>query len=136
MIKLGKGLKDISTPQYTAIDDASRARALRIYRKHNQKCAIDFLDYARTEFPFRIHTVQTDNGHEFQAQFHWHCEDLGIRHVYIKKASPHLNGKVERSHLTDQQEFYQLLEYKGDIDIGKSCANGKSFTIATVPMPH
>jgi RHS repeat-associated protein len=45
------------------------------------------------------------NGHEFQALFHWHCEDLGIRHVYIKKTSPHLNGKVERSYLTDQTEF-------------------------------
>jgi transposase InsO family protein len=122
-----KSGKRIKRYQYTAIDDASRARALRIYRKHNQKCAIEFLDYVRTEFPFRIHTVQTDNGHEFQALFHWHCEDLGIRHVYIKKASPHLNGKVERSHLTDQQEFYQLLEYKGDIDIGKKLRQWEIF---------
>ena len=122
-----KGGKRIKRYQYTAIDDATRARALRIYRKHNQKCAIDFLDYVRTEFPFRIHTVQTDNGHEFQAQFHWHCDDLGIRHVYIKKASPHLNGKVERSHLTDQQEFYQLLEYKGDIDIRKKLRQWEIF---------
>jgi len=122
-----KGGKRIKRYQYTAIDDASRARALRIYRKHNQKCAIDFLDYVKAEFPFRIHTVQTDNGHEFQAQFHWHCDDLGICHVYIKKASPHLNGKVERSHLTDQQEFYQLLEYKGDIDIGKKLRQWEIF---------
>lgn len=122
-----KGGKRIKRYQYTAIDDASRARALRIYAKHNQKCAIDFLDYVRAEFPFRIHTVQTDNGHEFQAQFHWHCDDLGIRHVYIKKASPHLNGKVERSHLTDQQEFYQRLEYKGDIYIGKKLRQWEIF---------
>jgi hypothetical protein len=32
-----------------------------------------------------MHTIQTDNGHEFQAQFHWHCDDLVVRHVYIKK---------------------------------------------------
>ncbi len=30
----------------------------------------------------------------------------GIRHVYIKARTPQLNGKVERSHRTDQQEFY------------------------------
>lgn len=113
--------------QYTAIDDATRARALKIYTKHNQECAIDFVDYVRDRFPFRIHTIQTDNGHEFQAKFHWHCEDLGIRHVYIKKASPHLNGKVERSHLTDQQEFYQLIEYKDDIDIEKKLQQWESF---------
>ena len=120
----GKRLKRY---QYTAIDDASRVRALRIYAGHNQKCAIDFIDYVRGQFPFRIHTVQTDNGHEFQAQFHWHCQDLGIRHLYIKKASPHLNGKVERSHLTDQREFYQLLEYTGDIDIGKKLKEWETF---------
>ena len=28
-----------------------------------------------------------------------------------------LNGKVERSHRSDEQEFYQLLSYKGDVDL-------------------
>lgn len=56
-------------------------------------------------------------GHEFQAKFHWHVEDLGIRHAYIKRGTPQLNGKVERSHRSDQQEFYQLLSYKGDFDL-------------------
>ena len=27
---------------------------------------------------------------------------------YIKPRSPHLNGKVERSHRTDQEKFYNL----------------------------
>ena len=66
--------------------------------RHTQKNAIDFVDYVIEKFPFRIHTIRTDRSHEFQAQFHWHVEDLGIRHVYIKPRSPHLNGKVERSH--------------------------------------
>jgi len=61
--------KEIKRFQYTAIDDATRARALKIYPKHNQHCAIQFIDYIRGKFPFRIHTIQTDNGHEFQAQF-------------------------------------------------------------------
>ncbi len=119
--------REIKRYQYTAIDDATRARALKIYSLHNQKCAIEFVEYVRSKFPFRIHTIQTDNGHEFQALFHWHCEDIGIRHVYIKKASPHLNGKVERSHLTDQQEFYQLLEYTDDIDIQKKLKEWETF---------
>ena len=62
---------------------------------------------------------QTDNGHEFQSKFHWHAEDLGIVHRYIKPVIPHLNGKVERSHLTDNQEFYQLLHYTRDQNLGK-----------------
>jgi transposase InsO family protein len=118
---------EIKRYQYTAIDDATRARALRIYDKHHQSCAIDFIDYIITKFPFRIHTIQTDNGHEFQAKFHWYCEDLGIRHVYIKPGKPNLNGKVERSHLTDSQEFYQLIEYTDDIDIAKKLAEWETF---------
>jgi transposase InsO family protein len=44
-------------------------------------------------------------------------EDLGIRHVYIRRGTPQLSGKVERSHRSDEQEFYQLLSYKGDVDL-------------------
>jgi len=84
--------------QYTAIDDATRIRALQVNEKRNQETAIRFVDYVRSRFRFRIHTIRTDHGHEFQARFHWHLEDLGIRHVYIKPRTPRLNGKVERSH--------------------------------------
>src|SRR5262245_48736927 len=48
--------------------------------------------------------------------FHWHLEGLDIRHVYIRPRSPHLNGKVERSHRVDDQEFYQLLDKDGITD--------------------
>ena len=105
--------------QYTAIDDATRLRALKIYGRHNQVNAMNFIDYVIDKFPFRIHTIRTDRGHEFQAQFHWHVEDKGIRHVYIKSRSPELNGKVERSHRSDQEEFYQLLSYKDDVDLDR-----------------
>jgi len=113
--------------QYTAIDDATRIRALKIYKRHTQKNAIDFTDYVIEKFPFRIHTIRTDRGHEFQAQFHWHVEDLGIRHVYIKPRSPQLNGKVERSHRTDNEEFYQLLTYTDDVDLNKKLTDWENF---------
>jgi len=98
-------------------NDATRIRALQIYPKHNQAYAIKFIDYVLEKFPFRIHTIQTDRGHEFQARFHWHVEDLGMQHRYIKARTPQLNGKVERSHRTDKDEFYQLLTYKDDVDL-------------------
>ena len=113
--------------QYTAIDDATRVRALKIYAQHNQKRAIAFVDYFTEKFPFRIHTIRTDRGHEFQAQFHWHVEDKGIRHVYIKPRTPQLNGKVERSHRSDQEEFYQLLTYKDDVDLNKKLEEWERF---------
>lgn len=113
--------------QYTAIDDATRIRALKIYDRHNQANAIDFINYVVELFPFRIKVVRTDNGHEFQSKFHWHVEDLGMIHVYIKPSTPRLNGKVERSHLTDKQEFYQLLDYKGDVDLRAKLKQWENF---------
>jgi transposase InsO family protein len=120
--------------QYTAIDDATRIRALKIYRRHTQQNAIRFIDYVIQKFPFRIHTVRTDRGHEWQAKFHWHVEDQGIRHVYIKPKSPQLNGKVERSHRTDGEEFYQLLTYTDDVDLAQKLASWEDFY--NINRPH
>ena len=36
--------------------------------------------------------------------------------MYIRPRTPHLNGKVERSHRVDDQEFYQLLDRGGVTD--------------------
>jgi transposase InsO family protein len=113
--------------QYTAIDDATRIRALKLYERHTQKNAIDFINHVIEKFPFRIHTVRTDNGHEFQARFHWHVEDLGVRHIYIKPRSPNLNGKVERSHGIDDTEFYQLLTYTDDVNLNRKLAQWEQF---------
>jgi len=100
--------KKIRRFQYTAIDDATRIRVLKMYERHTQQNAIDFVNYVIGKFPFRINAIRTDNGHEFQAKFHWQLEDMGVRHAYIKPRTPRLNGKVERSYGTDQREFYQL----------------------------
>jgi len=96
--------------QFTAIDDCTRLRVLRIYPRCDQKTAIHFLDYVLQRLPFRVEVVQTDNGAELQTEFHWHVLDKGIAHTYIKPASPHLNGKVERSHRIDAEEFYRMLD--------------------------
>ena len=119
--------KKIRRFQYTAIDDATRIRVLKVYARHNQNTAIEFVDHVINQMPFRIKMIRTDNGHEFQAKFHWHLMDLGIEHVYIKRGTPRLNGKVERSHRTDAEEFYQLLEYKGDVDLNNKLAEWEKF---------
>ena len=74
----------IRRDQYTAIDDATRIRALRVYRRHTQQNAIAFADDVIRTFPFRIHAVRTDRGHACQALFHWHLAGQGVQHVYIK----------------------------------------------------
>jgi hypothetical protein len=92
---------------------------LQIFPEHNQERAIQFMNYVVERFPFWISTIQTERGHEFQARFHWH--------VYIKPQMPQLNGKVERSHRTDQTEFYQLLTYKDDVDLNAKLKAWENF---------
>ena len=69
---------------------AGLKRKKPIALSHPRKVLPDVVD----KFPFRIHTIRTDRGHEFQALFHWYVEDQGMQHVYIKPRSPQLNGKV------------------------------------------
>jgi transposase InsO family protein len=102
--------------QFTAIDDCTRIRVLKVYDACNQRTAIQFITEVRRRLPFRIRVIQTDNGAEFQTDFHAHVEGLDMRHVYIRPRTPHLNGKVERSHRIDNQEFYQLLDQDGITD--------------------
>ncbi len=96
--------------QFTAIDDCTRLRVLRIYPRCDQKTAIQFVDYVLERLPFPVQIIQTDNGAEFQSAFHYHVLDKGVGHRYIKPRTPRLNGKVERSHRIDAEEFYALLD--------------------------
>ena len=54
LIFKGKDGKKIKRYQYTAIDDATRVRALKVYQRHTQANAIDFVDHIIEKFPFRI----------------------------------------------------------------------------------
>jgi transposase InsO family protein len=83
---------------------------LKIYPRCDQTIAIQYVDYVLQRMPFQVQVIQTDNGGEFQSRFHFHVLDKGIGHVYIKPRTPQLNGKVERSHRIDAEEFYQLLD--------------------------
>lgn len=103
--------------QYTAIDECSRLRFRRIYDEHSSYNAARFLEEAIRFFPFPLQCVQTDNGTEFTnallgseklSMFEQCCEKRGIMHKRIRVATPRHNGKVERTHRTDQERFYSI----------------------------
>ena len=96
--------------QFTAIDDCTRIRVLKIYDACNQRTATQFIDEVVRRLPFRVARRADGQRAEFQLEFHWHLERLDIRHVYIRPRTPRLNGKVERSHRVDDQKFYELLD--------------------------
>ena len=63
--------------------------------------------------PFPIQRIQTDRGQEF---FAYKVQEKLIEHCVkfrpIRPASPHLNGKVERTQRTDLDEFYSSVDVK------------------------
>jgi hypothetical protein len=61
--KLGPGLY-----QYTSIDDCTRYRVLRIYKRRTAINTLDFLECVVEEMPFPIQRIQTDRGLEFFAE--------------------------------------------------------------------
>ena len=46
--------------QYTAIDDATRVRALKIYKRHNQHNAIDFIGLLKRIRVLDMYTLNPD----------------------------------------------------------------------------
>ena len=92
--------------QYTAIDDCTRFRVLRLYRRLNTATSLAFLTELRRACPFAIRRLQCDNGREFSFEFALAVEAAGIRHRYIRPRRPQQNGKVERSHRIDHEEFW------------------------------
>jgi transposase InsO family protein len=91
--------------QYTAIDDCTRYRVLRQYRRKYHGTSLDFLATVRQILPFPIRKVQVDNGTEFPLTFALAVQEAGIRLRYIKPRRPEQNGKVERSHRIDEKEY-------------------------------
>lgn len=101
--------------QYTAIDVVSKWRYLRAYTKLNQTNTLDFIDRVREKaerWGINLKLVQTDNGPENQSDLVSYLTSLGINHQYTWIHTPDQNGCVERSHRTDNEEFYQLTETK------------------------
>jgi len=92
--------------QYTALDDCTRFRVLRLYRRLHHGSSLAFLAELRQAFPFPVKRLQCDHGQEFSFAFVLGVEAAGIRHRYIRPRRPQQNGKVERSHRIDQEEFW------------------------------
>lgn len=103
--------------QYTFIDEYSRFRYLEAFSEHSTYSSAVFLRHVVEKFPYAIECIQTDNGPEFTNRlnsnltkrltlFEQTLAALGIQHKLIRPFTPRHNGKVERSHRKDNEEFY------------------------------
>lgn len=101
------GIGGIKLYQFTAIDVLTKIRVLSASSSLSSKQGASFLKLCINKFPFKIKAIQTDNGKEFMKYFDEACKKRKIPHYYIEPRNPKQNSYVERSHLTDEKEFYQ-----------------------------
>lgn len=122
--------------QYTAIDCSSRWRYLKIYDQMTNEYSISFLEELIKIAPFKIKAIKTDNGacftnrysgylksrDPFNPKLHsldTYCAGLDIPHYLIDPGKPAQNGRVERSHRTDQEMFYDRNEFRTMLGLKK-----------------
>ena len=114
-IKLGNS-KGLRFYQYTCIDECTRERFVYAYDSFGKCETLDFIQRCIVFFGYIPLIVQTDNGGEFTNinknirnvhEFTLFLNGLGIEHKLIRPATPRHNGKVERSHRTDNECFYK-----------------------------
>jgi transposase len=120
--------------QFTAIDCASRWRYLQAYENIDNVSSIAFLKELISVADFKIMAVKTDNGSIFTNRYLGYnrsndplnprlhafdilCGELEIPHYLIDPGKPAQNGKVERSHRTDQEKFYDENKFKSFEDL-------------------
>ena len=117
--------------QWTAIDECTRYRFVYGFEEHTPKNSVKFLQMLVKVFPFKIQTIQTDNGTEFtykyiseteECPFDTELRKLKIEHKLIPPRTPWHNGKVERSHRNDQRYFYDWEVFKSTEDLNRKLA--------------
>jgi len=113
---------------YLAVDRATRLLFLRVYPRKNKEAAADFLIQALGFYPFRIHTILTDNGKEFTnigqrgfgrigknpVPFELICELAGIDYRKTKFKHPWTNGMAERMVRTVKEHTTKLERYESN----------------------
>ncbi len=111
--------------QYTAIDICSKIRFTALYdglaSSHTIEFAGDAVAFYK-DIGIMVECIQTDNHATFtnlyggrwasranrQHPFTRWCESQGIHHLLSRPSTPKHNAFVERSHRTDEEEFYRL----------------------------
>jgi transposase InsO family protein len=125
--------------QYTAIDCASRWRFLRIFEEESTQNTLVFFEDVIGRFPHRITGLKTDNHSTFTNRYtgtnkrsdmtvktihalDLFCSERGIAHYLIDPGKPSQNGKVERSHRSDQETLYDSAVFRSPGDLRRKVA--------------
>lgn len=99
--------KDYFYFQHTFIDSFTRIRAMELSVEPDSLSAKDSFLSIKQRMPFEMASVNTDNGGENGKCFSDNLQQNKIIQFYSRTGTPTDNPRVERSHLTDEKEFYK-----------------------------
>ena len=105
----------VTLRHFGARDAVSRWDVLAVHTRATAALARDFLAELLERMPFPVKALQIDGGSEWKAEFEAACAERGLPLFVLPPKSPKLNGRVERSHRTHEEEFYQC--YGGDLTV-------------------
>jgi len=89
----------------SAIDSKLKFSFSLAYKSLNSRNGQDFLRKLEKVYPFKIKSIQTDNGLEFQGLLDDYLNRKNIPHLFTYPRCPRINGVVERYQRSLQEEF-------------------------------
>ena len=92
--------------QHTLVDSFTRVRAMGLTEDSTSRTAVAVQEQAAERLPFAIATINNDNGGENEKNFAVYLEKEKVAQFFSRAGRPTDNPRVERSHLTDELEFY------------------------------
>lgn len=127
--------KDNYFYQFTETDSFTRIRTLEVSDQQDTMATINCHKEAVKRFPFKIACENTDNGFENNNDFSKELKKENVFHFYSNRSTPTDNPRVERSHLTDDMEFYLKGNLFNDLKQQKE-ATKKFEDIYNFKRPH
>jgi hypothetical protein len=92
--------------QHTWIDSFTRWRFMDLTTGSDSQTAVESQRFFAKQLPFKIACLNSDNGGENEKHFNEYLTEQKIFHFFSRPGTPTDNPRVERSHLTDDLEFY------------------------------
>ena len=102
--------------QYTAIDDCTRLRVLRIYPKNNQLTAIQFIDHVLEKLPFQVEAGPNRQRSRVPVEVPLAPDRPGHPTRLHQAPHPATERQSRAIHRIDTEEFYRMLEHGVIID--------------------
>lgn len=90
---------------YTAIDAKGKFAFCLPFKTLTSSNTLDFYQKLIQVMPYKIKSVQTDNGLEFLGAFEAYLKRMNIEHLFTYPRCPKINGIVERFNRSIQDEF-------------------------------